>query len=204
MEDIDAEKLIEQMLADGADLKKLMAALSKLERDATFRLVTPRRLWNQIRSLPQFRTENRSTRGRPRRHNTKFVFDAILTKAYLGGLSWRGFEAAFGISGTTAFDQYMRWQKAGLFDELSKLKIRCHRGAHEVNWIWLKGFEAFRKNLQPDFDRGNNLAGKILYRLKYTTRGTPRKNRIRFSYNLFGPLNEYRLHNEKLLKSLSR
>lgn len=148
----------------------------------SFLLIPPRRLWEQVRALPQYKAGiSGSGRGRPRRHSPKMIFGVILTKAY-GAYRWRELEEMFGIPSTTAYDQYRRWKKAGLFDELHKLRVQCRHGHHDINWIWIKFFDRFRDHLEPEREpkvSENEEDAKMRRLLDFTARRTPRKYTIR-------------------------
>lgn len=187
MEEAYLEKIIEKVNS-GVSLEDWFADLEnseeiKEEPFKSFCIVIPRRLWEQIRELPSFKAGiSASGRGRPRLHSPKKVFSAILTKAY-NASTWREFEELFGIPSTTAYDQFQRWKEAGLFDEIHKLRVQCHRGHHDIEWSWLKEFPAFRAHLEPEKDRtpkvpANKEDEKMYRMISFTARGNPRKNRI--------------------------
>lgn len=141
----------------------------------------PRRLWEQIRGLPEYKAGiSGSGRGRPRLHSPKKVFSAILAKAFYG-CSWREIEEMFGIPAMTAHDQFRRWKKSGLFEVLQELRVQCHHGHHDIDWTWIKFFDRFKEHLAPEREpreSTNEEDERMLRLLTHTARRTPRKNDV--------------------------
>lgn len=186
----DINKIIKKV-NDGITLDEWLSEAQESEsqeQQSSFCLNLPRRLWEQIRCLPSYQAGiSNSGRGRPRLHNPKRLFCAVLTKAYFGYPAWHEFDVLFDIPSTTAYDQFSRWKISGLFDELSELRVQCHRESHEIDWTWLKSFDHFKTNIEPyrePKDSNSKEDERMYHTLNFTARGTPRKNRIQ-SHILF-------------------